>query len=277
MFKIHYCFLLFFCSFLYSQEQEKTLTVFFNSNDFSINSEAENTLNPFFLNQNTIVSRITIEGYCDDIGSDSSNLILSSKRANAVATFLQENFNIKSNLVEGKGEIKTNLSDVNFDEIRQKNRKAIVKITYSTIASSTKNGIQKTYIGYKKLDDKLKVGDRIVIENILFKGSLTHFIDEETAEKELLKIIKYLNDNPTVTIKIQGHVCCISKSFADARDLESGKNNLSETRAKKIYDFLLSKGIDKERMGYEGFGRQFPIPNTDELLNKRVEILITKI
>jgi outer membrane protein OmpA-like peptidoglycan-associated protein len=269
-------FFLLFTGFIYSQEEQKSLTVYFNSNNFSINLEAETVLNSFFSDEEITVSTIEIDGFCDDIGSLESNKILSLKRANSVAEYLQDNFNLEADSYEGKGEIEVNSSAENIDEIRENNRKSIVKVAFSKTPKKITPTLLKTYSGYKKFEDDLKIGDKILIENIVFKGSLTHFVDDEIAERELSKIVKYLNENSTAEIEIQGHVCCISKSFTDARDIESGKNNLSETRAKKIYDFLISKGISKNRMTHAGFGRQFPIPNTDEMLNKRVEVVIVK-
>lgn len=121
------------------------------------------------------------------------------------------------------------------------------------------------------------MGDKIILNKILFKGSLTFFLDEESATKEIEKIAFYLKEHPTMCIEIQGHVCCISESFSDAYDRVSQKNNLSETRAEQIYDLLVEKGISSERMTHHGYSRQFPIPGEEEHLNKRVEILITKI
>jgi outer membrane protein OmpA-like peptidoglycan-associated protein len=270
-------FLLFLSGFSYAQNQEKIVTLFFASNDYSINLDSEKTLDTFFSDEKISVSTIEIDGYCDDIGSLESNKILSVKRANSVAEYLQDNYNLEVDSSEGKGEIEVNLSSENLDELRKANRKAVLKIRFSKTSDKVSTSLLKTYSGYKKFQDNLKVGDKILIENIVFKGSLTHFVDDEIAERELNKIVKYLNENPSVTIEINGHVCCISKSFEDARDLESGTNNLSETRAKKIYDYLISKAIAKNRMTYAGYGRQFPIPNTEELLNKRVEVVIVKL
>ena len=266
-----------FSGFLNAQILEQSIVVLFNSNDYSVNLEGETILNSFFSDETIVISTIEIKGFCDDVGSIENNAILSLKRAESLSYYLQDNFNLEVDSIKGKGEIEVSVSDINLEEIRKNNRKAILKITYSKNQNNTTSEILTTYSGYKKVEDKLNIGDKILLENTIFKESLTHFINIEVAESELLKIIKYLKENPLVSIEIQGHVCCISKSFTDARDLESGKNNLSKTRAKKIYDFFLSKGISKNRMTHTGFGRKFPLPNTDELLNKRVEIVIVKM
>jgi len=55
--------------------------------------------------------------------------------------------------------------------------------------------------------------------------------------------------------------------------------NLSEARAKYIYDLLIYDGISAERLSYEGFARQnplYPEEKTEEekAANRRVEIRI---
>ena len=136
---------------------------------------------------------------------------------------------------------------------------------------------RQEYKNYKTFSDKLVVGDKIIIKNLLFKGNLTIFEDPEEAIIELEKIVVYLNENPNTTIEIQGHVCCIGSAHSDAHDRFTGKNNLSHTRAQKVYDYLIEKGIAPNRMSHKGYGRKFPIPGGIESDNKRVEILITKI
>ncbi len=268
---------LFFTSLLYSQEQKKTLTLLFNSNDFLVTLDAEILLNTFFLDETISIETITISGFCDDVGTDENNKILSNKRANAVAEYLQDNYNLEVDELFAKGEIALNSLEKNIEFSRKNNRKVVLEISYLKAEIEPQLGIKKEYVGYKTFQDKLIVGDKIIIENILFKGSSTYFVDDEKAAKELSKIVTYLNENPKTSIEIQGHVCCISKLFKDARDIESGKNNLSFTRAKKIFDFLISKGITTSRMTYAGYGRQFPLPNTIEELNKRVEIVIVDL
>lgn len=273
-----YLLFLFCCSILYSQEEQKSIVVLFNSNEFALSSEAEGTLSAFFSDETLVISSISIDGFCDDVGSDENNLILSTNRAQSVANFLKKEFNLNCNSILGKGELP--LMNSSVDESRKNNRKAILKITFSK--SSEENILsnkdsEKRYKNYKTFSDKLVVGDKIIIKNLLFKGSLTIFENPEEAIIELDKIVTYLNENPNTTIEIQGHVCCIGTAHSDAHDRFSGKNNLSHTRAQKIYDYLIEKGISTSRMTHMGYGRKYPIPGGIESDNKRVEILITKV
>ena len=219
-----YLLFLFCCSILYSQEEQKSIVVLFNSNEFALSSEAEGTLSAFFSDETLVSSSIAIEGFCDDIGSIENNLILSTNRAQSVANYLKKGFNLNCNSILGKGELP--LINSSVDESRKNNRKAILEITFSK--SSEENIIsnkdsEKRYKNYKTFSDKLVVGDKIIIKNLLFKGSLTIFENPEEAIIELDKIVTYLNENSNTTIEIQGHVCCIGSAHSDAHDRFSGK------------------------------------------------------
>jgi outer membrane protein OmpA-like peptidoglycan-associated protein len=80
---------LFFSNYLFAQNTNETITVFFDSNDFTLQSEQKEKLISFFSSENTIVKSISIEGFCDDIGSSRDNYILSKKRAISVENFIQ--------------------------------------------------------------------------------------------------------------------------------------------------------------------------------------------
>ena len=56
-------------------------------------------------------------------------------------------------------------------------------------------------------------------------------------------------------VEIQGHVCCTG-SKADGLDTDTGYPNLSENRARAVYNFLIENGIDKSRLRYKGSGPQ---------------------
>jgi len=192
---------------------------------------------------------------------------------------LKHEFNLSCNSVIGIGELPL-LDKSSVNENRKNNRKVILEITFSKKKEEkflSNKESENRYKNYKTFSDNLVVGDKIIIKNLLFKGSLRIFENPEEALIELDKIVKYLNENPNTSIEIQGHVCCIGNAHSDAHDRFSGKNNLSHTRAQKVFENLIEKGISPTRMTHMGFGRKFPILGGLETENKRVEILITKI
>ena len=167
---------------------------------------------------------------------------------------------------------------------RVASRKANVYIEYTILEKQQKiqTNIVKSNapivrLGYKTFDDVLEVGHQIIIENLIFEGSSTDFLDVEKADFELKKIVEYFQKNPNLKFEIHGHVCCISSSFRDARDNNTGLSNLSESRAERIYHYFIDNGIASERMSFKGFGRKFPRKGVKEQENKRVEIVISAI
>ncbi|MFM8918351.1 MAG: OmpA family protein, partial [Bacteroidota bacterium] len=66
------------------------------------------------------------------------------------------------------------------------------------------------------------------------------------SKTELDKLITILGENPTITIRIEAHT--------DSRATDEYNNDLSKRRAKSVVDYLIGKGIDKDRLSSEGFG-----------------------
>jgi peptidoglycan-associated lipoprotein len=66
------------------------------------------------------------------------------------------------------------------------------------------------------------------------------------SKKELDGLIKVLDENPTITIRIEAHT--------DTRATDSYNINLSNRRAKSVVDYLVKNGVDKDRLTSEGFG-----------------------
>ena len=98
---------------------------------------------------------------------------------------------------------------------------------------------------------------------------------------ELNYLLRILKKNTNLIISINGHVCC-GKSKLTEYDINKYKNiPLSTKRAKKIHDYLLSKGIDSTKLSYRGYEFTKPLyyPERNErhkYLNRRVEVKILK-
>lgn len=61
------------------------------------------------------------------------------------------------------------------------------------------------------------------------------------------KLIETLNDNPNVTIEIMSHT--------DTRNTEEYNMVLSQKRAQSVVDYLVSKGIELDRLSAKGYGK----------------------
>ena len=80
---------------------------------------------------------------------------------------------------------------------------------------------------------------------------------------ELNKLTDFLNENNKVKIEIGGHT--------DSRGSDVLNQKLSEDRAKAVYDYLISKGIDSGRLTYKGYGKSKPIITDEEIAELETE------
>jgi outer membrane protein OmpA-like peptidoglycan-associated protein len=250
-------------SCLWAQEHD-IHTVYFEFDKFTLNQEETNSIielvnSPAFSKTDTI----KLYGYCDDRGSEGYNNVLSNQRAITVQTLLAANgISLKKIFVrEGKGRVnlaKKNLE--NLEIIRYKNRR--VDIVYT----------KKPTLNHFPL--KPKVGDLIISERILFEmGSSNLTVRSKNELDRMFIILKKYN---SLQFEIRGHVCCTSRKHSDAIDQESLNRTLSINRAKNVFVYLRTKGINPYRMSYKGFGNKFPLGKGDAF-DRRVEFLITKL
>ena len=117
---------------------------------------------------------------------------------------------------------------------------------------------------------KIKLGGTVILRNIFFDTGKYDLLSE--SKVELQKLIDFLTLNKTLIIEIEGHT--------DNVGSEEMNQNLSESRAKKVYGYLIDHGIDDQRMKYSGYGLSRPISSneTDDgrALNRRTEFKIIK-
>jgi outer membrane protein OmpA-like peptidoglycan-associated protein len=109
------------------------------------------------------------------------------------------------------------------------------------------------------------------IDNIEFYYNKAIFLPKSQSSLEM--IFSYLNKNRNYKACFIGHT---SDEGDPAYNLK-----LSVERAKAIYEYLIKKGISKDRLTYEGRGLSEPLySNTTELnkaKNRRVEIKLTRV
>ncbi len=129
---------------------------------------------------------------------------------------------------------------------------------------------------YKELDrilelTPIKVGEIIQLNNIFFVQSKAEILPE--SESELDRLLKLMNDNPSLEIELSGHT--------DSRGSSSANLDLSRERALAIVNYLIENGIDNSRLEHKGYGGTRPIAsNASEETrrkNRRVEIKILKL
>ncbi|MCC7301584.1 MAG: OmpA family protein [Bacteroidia bacterium] len=116
----------------------------------------------------------------------------------------------------------------------------------------------------------IEVGQTVRLNNIFFESGKWDLLPE--SYMELDKLVKVMNENPTMEIEIEGHTDDVG---SDAANL-----TLSRNRAKSVLDYLVSKGVNAARIKSNGFGETKPIADnkTDDgkALNRRVQFTISK-
>ena len=115
-----------------------------------------------------------------------------------------------------------------------------------TVASS-KEGEKSIRIALRPIDEIVE-GDLVKLNPILFDFD-KHNIKPQAAF-ELDKLVELMKKNPEMIIKVEGHT--------DNRGTDSYNMDLSERRAKSTVQYVISKGIAKDRISGQGFGESRP-------------------
>ena len=122
----------------------------------------------------------------------------------------------------------------------------------------------------KSFENPMKKGNKYTLTKIYFNTGSFDFA--EKSRPELDDLVEVLNEFPSLVIRINGHTDNMGNYNANIA--------LSRARAKSIYQYLIEKGINQDRLSFDGFGSNYPLtPNiTDEdrSINRRVEFIILK-
>jgi len=261
--------------FSFSQEELKH-EVYFETDQHDIPQTEHSRLLLFLTEIEDIdIQKISIYGFTDDRGSDNYNLVLSQNRAESIKEVFSNNEFDESVItnVDGKGEILVNvIHEENLSKIRGLNRKVEIIVT-PVYPPKPKEEKPKTPNTEEILKGELKEGDKILLENLLFRTGYSYLTKE--SKLVLDGIAEILVERTNVYFTIEGHVCC-TEGTRDAIDRKTKKRNLSMARAKYIYDYLVKAGVKPYRMKFAGMRRKAPLGGEPKM-DRRVEILVTKI
>jgi outer membrane protein OmpA-like peptidoglycan-associated protein len=115
----------------------------------------------------------------------------------------------------------------------------------------------------------IAVGNTIALRNIFFDLGKSTLRLESNAELD--RLVKLLQDVPSLKIEISGHT--------DNTGSANTNESLSQQRANEVVNYLKTKGINAARVAAKGYGSKFPIAtnNTEEgrQQNRRTEFKIT--
>lgn len=114
----------------------------------------------------------------------------------------------------------------------------------------------------------IKQGEKVVLRNIFFGFDSYMLMEESVAE--LTRLYDFMENNPSLRIRINGHTDNTGDPEYNLR--------LSERRAEEVVRFLEEKGISPDRMKHKGFGESEPVADNEtaegRALNRRTEFEI---
>lgn len=167
---------------------------------------------------------------------------------------------------ENNGEFRTQLEAASDFELVGKKANYI-----SNIENLSTKGLSRSTTLYVKLQlniEETKTGESIVLNKIYFEtGKATV---NTSSSSDLNKLVQFLRDNPATRLEIQGHTDNVGRP--------AGNTKLSQQRAASIVNYLVSNGIDKERLAAKGYGASMPIADNvtkeGKAQNRRVEMKV---
>lgn len=132
--------------------------------------------------------------------------------------------------------------------------------------------------GIKPIEAALDPIDVIITETEVILNDIFFEYNKSNITKsgafELDKLVQVMKNSPEMVIMVKSHT--------DSRGTDSFNMNLSERRAKSTVQYVISKGIAKERISGKGFGESEPkvqcenCTEEEHAKNRRSEFIIVK-
>lgn len=261
-----------FLTCIANAQQERTHTVYFDFNKFTL-TETE-TLRLLNVSGDSLLI-ISISGHTDPIGTTQANYRLSVRRAETVQQALQaQNTDYSQALLKAYGE------DSLLSRNDSLNRRVEIRYRIRSIPSNVPNNIPVDTTATASLpgDTQKTVLTRQNFERIYFLPDQA--VIDPASYQHVAALLRFVQAYPDQLIEIRGHVN-MSRRFN--RFPENGfyqrMEKLSEDRARLIYEILVEKGIEPGRLRYRGMGnREMVVPDArseaEMRRNMRVEVVV---
>lgn len=223
--------------------------VFFDVDSDLLTQRDKAALDQWLKNNGPLNEPLTVECHCDSTGSRPYNQALSERRAKTVKKYLMEK-GVEPEMVatigKGKEELKYHSKAEFF-----KNRRCEFLVPLALSAEIKSIPIER--------------GTKFNVANLQFVANQS--IPMASSFQPLDQLLSFLEENPKVSIEIQGHVCCL------------GDMQLSLARAEMVMYYLIDRGIHPDRLKAEGYSNKRPlvkeVDDATRAINRRVEIEIT--
>ncbi|MFD2035307.1 OmpA family protein [Belliella marina] len=221
--------------------------------------------------------KLKVSSHTDSRASDTYNLALSERRAESVLEDLYEKGVDKDRVsLEWHGEDRlVNDCPDGVDcpeDLHQLNRRSelVLSVSFEEGTLLPEDFLDMDWCNETSLIGKLQ--KEIEIPIVYF--DFDKFDIRLEHKMELERLILLLSSNENISLKLEGHT--------DIRGSEVYNQGLSERRAEVVMQYLIDRGISKDRLDYEWFGKTKPVydcvgePCTPAMhqLNRRTEIKV---
>lgn len=105
----------------------------------------------------------------------------------------------------------------------------------------------------RQAENLLTLGDTVTLRNIFFHTASAELYEASLAELD--RLAEALQRHPNLRLEVGGHTDAVG---SDADNL-----TLSERRAKAVYDYLILRGVDANRLTYRGYGESRPVADNE--------------
>jgi len=284
--------------------QEATLVFYPKNNVLSV--ENENLIRETIANK--LVKSCKIEAYVSNDSLISKNRVLQEYQVQSIKRFLENSseglvscivqpIKIMDSVIENQ--VKLSIAFKSVLGKRELKNTSVVRIVqrYAKLESNPESKLQealkpkpmlkpkpKKIVKQKKESEQsilakssFKKGEKIRIPNLIFTAGTA--IPKNQSKASLRELFTILEERPSMNIELHGHVCCEWSVLGSPAYIEGFCQDLSEARAKAVYSYLISKGIDQTRLRYVGFGYRRKLKddygNVEAAnLNRRVEVFV---
>jgi outer membrane protein OmpA-like peptidoglycan-associated protein len=228
--------------------------------------------------------KIEIGGYTDNSGSHDKNIAISKQRAKFVYDhIISSGYSTDRISYAGFGPAKPIFSN-RYKSTRAGNRRIEVKILQKTthsgdklvdegnvvVASTSRD--ETKYLSYFLTHQGENLPSNFIIDSLTFASSSAILNESGRGIETLDELIYFLQKNKNLKINING--------YTDASGISENNQTLSEQRSKAVYNYLILKGVNINRVNYKGHGSSNPIATNaykwGRDINRRIEVEFVK-
>ncbi|MFC3416880.1 OmpA family protein [Algoriphagus hitonicola] len=195
-----------------------------------------------------------------------------------VVLYNEENKQIGGDFSNSRGQVRFTMEpESDYTIITSKNGYFSKSIAYSTRGKTPDPSTLVQDVTNVSLDttvvlDQLILDKSIILENIYYDLDKAEIRPDAAAELD--KLVQILKDNPTIRIELSSHT--------DSRSSDQYNLDLSQRRAQSAVDYIVSQGIDEDRLVAKGYGEtQLIIENAqteeEHQVNRRTEFKVIEI